>query len=192
VSRRVVSLCGCAILHSSEKAKKRIECQLTKGQLAAQKAKYAQTAAKEEYAWKSAEITLKDFKTDQRTQKVLCAMIYHCEGSKSVSKGVNFVNSDPGLIAYFLCLFRSSFDLDEKKFRVCVHLHSYHKKDKQLKFWSKTSNIPLSQFIKPYQKAHSGLYKKEGYQGCIAVRYGDVGIARELKAIACECIKKGL
>jgi hypothetical protein len=55
-------------------------------------------------------------------------------------------------------------------------------------FWSKVTGIPVSQFIKPYQKANSGLYKKEGYQGCANVTYSDVTISRELRAVAQECI----
>jgi hypothetical protein len=173
-------------------AKKRIEARLSKGQIASQKAKYEQTALREQFARQRAQQILIDAAFNHNEIKLLCALIYYCEGTKNVSKGVNFTNSDPGLMALFLGLFRQSYELDERKFRVCVHLHSYHDRDKQLKFWSKTSNIPLAQFIKPYQKLHSGLYKKEGYQGCVSVRYGDVRIARELKAIALECMDKGL
>lgn len=119
-------------------------------------------------------------------------MIYYCEGRKAARDGVAFTNSDPNLIATFLGLFRRSFNVDEKKFRVCIHLHSYHDKKQQLKFWSKKASIPMQQFIKPYQKAYSGIYKKEEYQGCVSIRYGDVHIARELKAIALEFMKLGL
>lgn len=175
----------------SDTARQRINERLSNGQLASIQTKKVQTQAKEQKAALDARKALKTLHFDVNTNKLLCAMIYFCEGTKS-SGDVRFTNSDPGLIKLFLSLFRSSFDIDEKKLSVCVHLHSYHQKEEQLKFWSKTSNIPVRQFIKPYQKKHSGLYKKEGYQGCVCIRYGSAVIARELKAIALEFIKKGL
>lgn len=176
----------------SKNALARIEGRMTKGQIAARKAKRAQTAQREQYATQVARQVLQKTILNKNSAIILCAMIYYCEGRKSVQQGIAFTNSDPDLIKLFLVLFRKSFVLDEEKFRVCVHLHSYHNSEQQLKFWSKTTTIPLRQFIKPYQKPHSGLYKKEGYQGCIRVGYSDVKIARELKAIAVEFMKKGL
>jgi hypothetical protein len=57
---------------------------------------------------------------------------------------------------------------------------------KQLNFWSKCTNIPLSNFIKPFMKKSSGLYKKKEYQGCASIRYYDSCIAKELKYLAIE------
>jgi len=176
----------------SKDAQTIIKSKMTNGQIASQKSKLAQTAFREKEAYDLASILVDNLKTDFSYRKILCAMIYHCEGTKNERNGIVFTNSDPRLIRCFLTLFRESFDLDEKKFRVCVHLHSYHNKDQQLNFWSKTSSIPVQQFIRPYQKPHSGLYKKEGYQGCISVRYGDVKIAREMKAIAIQFMQMGL
>lgn len=175
-----------------EEAQKKIDSKKTNGQIASRKAKLAQTALREKEAESLAETMLNTINLGNAEIKLMCAMIYYCEGIKNVRDGVVFTNSDPGMIGLFLALFRKSFVLEEKKFRVCVHLHSYHDKDKQLNFWSKTSSIPVQQFIKPYQKPHSGLYKKEGYQGCVSVRYGNVRIAREMKAIAVQFMEKGL
>ncbi|MSR71498.1 MAG: helix-turn-helix domain-containing protein [Candidatus Taylorbacteria bacterium] len=116
-------------------------------------------------------------------KQVLCALMYWCEGTKA-PKDVAFSNSDPNLVKTFLNLFRSGFEVDESKFRICVHLHSYHDEQKMRSFWSKITGIPVSQFMKTYHKSHSGKYKKEGYKGCVQIRYYDVRIARKLLAIA--------
>lgn len=50
--------------------------------------------------------------------------------------------------------------LNESKFSVQVHLHSYHDMNTQLNVWSEATGIPRSQFIKPYLKKNSSLYKK--------------------------------
>ena len=82
----------------------------------------------------------------QDIKKLLCAIIYWCEGVKDVYSGLRFTNSDPQLVKIFLNLFRSSFKLNESKFRVCVHLHSYHDQEVEQKFWSKVTDIPRKQF----------------------------------------------
>ncbi len=176
----------------SKIAQARIEGRMTKGQIASRISKRKQTLLREEYSTEVAQKLIKNIRIDKNHQKAYCAMIYYCEGVKDVRSGVRFTNSDSGLIRLFMTFLRKSFFVDEKKFRACIHLHSYHDENEQLKFWSKTSNIPVRQFVKSYHKKHSGQYKKEGYQGCVSIRYGDVNVARELKAIAIEFMKMGL
>ena len=65
-----------------------------------------------------------------------------------------------------------------------MHLHKYHNEKVQKDFWSKITKIPKEQFNKSYLKPSNKKYKKEGYQGCIKVYYGDVSVARKLQAIA--------
>ncbi len=116
-------------------------------------------------------------------QRLLCALIYWCEGAKTTSK-VCFTNSDPQLIATFLRLFRSSFVVDESKLRVLMHLHEYHEEQTQKEFWSNVTDIPLSQFSKTYLKPHTGKVKKQGYPGCVHVTYHDAYVAKQLLFLA--------
>lgn len=111
-----------------------------------------------------------------------CSLLYWCEGGKK-DYSVRFVNSDPLLIRTFLRLFRSSFPIDEKKFRACMHLHSYHEPEKQKKFWSNLTGIPEDQFLKTYRKSNSGLRVRPDYPGCISIRYNDPSVGAELEAI---------
>ena|SRR3989344_4466202 len=168
----------------SDKAQARLRKNYTNGQLASQKTIKEKTLQKDAQASDFAKELISKINTTQPDQTALCAMIYLCEGNKLLKSLVTFTNSDPGRIATFLYLFRNSFDIDERKFRVLMHLHKYHDEKSQKDFWSKITNIPKEQFNKTYQKPSNGKYKKEGYQGCIKVYYGDVSIARKLQSVA--------
>lgn len=118
--------------------------------------------------------------------KLMCALLYWCEGSKgskSSKTDLRFTNSDPLLIKTFLTVFRESFVIDESKFRVLMHLHKYHDEDIQKKFWSDVTKIPKDKFQKTYLKINSAKRIKESYQGCVAIKYYDAKIFKELKAI---------
>lgn len=116
---------------------------------------------------------------DKVTLKVFLALLFWCEGSKNLSV-LTFTNSDPQLIALFLKLFRSAYDLKESSFRCCLHLHKYHNQKKQLDYWSKITHIPKSQFIKVYHKPNGGKRIHKEYQGCLSLRYYDSSKAKEL------------
>lgn len=168
----------------SDEAQARINQNYTNGQLASMKTIREKTHKKDLISIDFAKGVVSKADTTKPNQSVLCSMLYFCEGNKSVKSLVSFTNSDPSLIATFLYLFRNSFSLDESKFRVLMHLHPYHDEKTQMSFWSKITGIPKNQFNKTYQKPTKGQYKKEGYQGCIKIRYNDVSVARNLHAIA--------
>ncbi len=113
--------------------------------------------------------------------KLLCAMLYWGEGAKGQHR-VIFTNSDPLMIRIFLKFFRQSFTLDESRFQASLHLHEYHNHDIQKKFWANITGIRL-QKISIYKKPNTGLVKREGYLGCISIRYNDVNIAHTLESL---------
>lgn len=116
--------------------------------------------------------------------KLFCALLFECEGSKDLRGGIYFSNSDPMMIKTFLTLLRSSFKIEEEKFRISLHLHNYHSILNQINFWSKVTDIPKSQFTKPYQKPNTGKRIKDNYQGCVSIRYYDSKLARKLSSIS--------
>jgi len=118
-------------------------------------------------------------KSNKKINKLLCSFLYWGEGEKNRNTVV-FVNSDPIMIKCFLNLFRSSFSLDESKFRVLVHVHEYHNDNEIKKYWSEITSIPLEQFSKSYKKPHTGKNLRKGYKGTISIRYYDYKIALEL------------
>jgi hypothetical protein len=111
--------------------------------------------------------------------KILCSFLYWGEGEKSTNK-IIFANSDPKMIVTFITLLRSSFELDEKKFRALVHVHEYHNEKEIKEYWSRLTSIPLSQFSKSYLKPHTSKIIRAGYKGTISIRYYDYKIALEL------------
>ena len=115
--------------------------------------------------------------------RLIGALLFWCEGSHSNTQEVRFTNSDPHLVSVFLHAIRSSFPLEERKFRALIHIHEYHDDLKQKHFWSKITKIPLDRFTKSYIKPHTGLRKRENYPGCISIRYGSASIAKMLAAL---------
>lgn len=114
--------------------------------------------------------------------KLFCSLLYWCEGEKRNSSVV-FVNSDPILVETFLRLLRSAFSLDERKFRVVLHLHPYHKENKQKKFWSTITKISVNQFNKVYWKNNGGKNLNPNYPGCVSIRYHDHLVEKELQQL---------
>lgn len=124
------------------------------------------------------------FKRPAIDPKLACALLYWGEGTKyDGNTSVSFMNADPEMVRYFLHVFRLAFLLDEKKLRALVHLHEYHDAEKQLRFWSIVTKIPVDQFNRSYMKKNTGKSKKIGYPGCISIRYSDNKIYKELMMI---------
>jgi hypothetical protein len=115
--------------------------------------------------------------------KILCAVLYWAEGAKFTDSRLEFTNSSPKLIKTYLRLLRKGFDIKEEKLRANIHLHEYHDDDKQKKYWSKITNIPLSQFNKSYLKPHTKKRIRKNYPGCVRISYYSADTARRIKAI---------
>lgn len=126
---------------------------------------------------------------DAKISLLLCAMIHYCEGNKGMYSELRFTNSDPDLISTFLRLLRQSFDINERKFRICLHLHAYHNVSQQIKFWSRITRIPTNQFLKPFQKSNTGKRSKLGYNGCVSIRYYSTDMSRRLQLTALGFMK---
>ncbi|MDO8585202.1 MAG: helix-turn-helix domain-containing protein [bacterium] len=176
----------------SSSAKKILLAKITLGQFVAAERKKAKTRAIEDGYLRQAREELSATTLSPVYKKLLCALIYWCEGTKSPKTGVTFINSDPHLIKQFLSLLRTSFEIDERKFHPCLHLHSYHSKEKQLDFWSEITNINRSQFIKPYVKPNTGKRIRIGYPGCLSVKYHSNDLARRLLAVGKAFLNKGV
>jgi len=114
--------------------------------------------------------------------KICAALLFWCEGAKRLSN-MMFSNSDPEMVSLYMKALRKGFDINENKFSVQLHLHEYHDVEKQVAYWSKLMGIPVNQFNKPYIKPHTGKRKREGYPGCVSLRYGEARLARKLSAI---------
>ena len=104
--------------------------------------------------------------------KLTGLMLYWAEGAKS--RCVDITNSDPLLIKFMIDWLRVVCKVPEEKFRACLHLHSGQNEKEIKKYWSKITNIPVSQFGKSYiKKEGSGYRKNILYNGTIKVRVCD-------------------
>lgn len=112
--------------------------------------------------------------------QLLSSILFWCEGSKGNLTKVGFTNSDPNMVRFFLKCLRKGFEIKEEKFRIVVHLHSYHNEKTQIEFWSKVTGIPTNKFTKSFKKKNSGKRRRKDYQGCISIRYYDAKLAKEL------------
>ena len=126
------------------------------------------------------------FRANKKSKKVMLAMLYWAEGAKGHHEVVNFANTDPLLIKLFITLFRGSYELDETKFRLRIHLHKYHNEIAAKRFWANLTNIPESKIGKIYWKKepNSGRRYRQNYQGICFLRYNDTNLQRELTAYA--------
>lgn len=179
--------CNQVVLN--EKAKKRITGRLVIGMTKAKAVLKAKRDKIIKEIMDRVDIYLVRNKSNKNTNKTLCSFLYWAEGEKK-SNSVTFVNSDSLMIKCFLTLFRSSFKLDEKKFRALIHVHEYHNEIEMKNYWSNITDIPLSQFSKSYLKPHTKKTIREGYKGTISIRYYDYKIALELGFVYNRFAKK--
>lgn len=114
---------------------------------------------------------------------LVLALLYWCEGGKDTKYGMHFINSDPVMVGLFMSKLRSCFDINEDKIKIMLHLHNYHIKQEVLEFWSEVCRVPITSFFNPYIKPHTALRKKEGYMGCVSIRYHDKKLADLLSMV---------
>ncbi|HEY4479087.1 MAG TPA: hypothetical protein VI981_01905 [Candidatus Paceibacterota bacterium] len=110
------------------------------------------------------------------------AMLYWAEGYNSPKgKGVDFANSNPQMIKLFLKFLRTTYELDEKRFR--IYLYCYADQDVKgiISFWAETTDIPTSQFLKPYIRQDFRIDGRKMLHGLIHIRYHDKKLLIEIK-----------
>jgi transposase-like protein len=72
-------------------------------------------------------------------------MLYWAEGSRN-RHAVEFVNSDPAMVAFFLGFLRSCFDVPDRKVRIACNLFADHllRQEEIERFWLRTLGLPRS------------------------------------------------
>jgi len=97
-------------------------------------------------------------------------MLYWAEGDKR-SGQIQFSNSDPEMITLMMKWFRKFCKVPETKFRIGLFLHSLHIREDCLKFWSRITALPTSQFNQPYIKPTIFSNRKNKlYEGTCVIR----------------------
>ncbi len=125
--------------------------------------------------------------------KMLCGLLYLCEGSKyPSSQAMTFGNSDPKVIAAFLNLLRKYFHVREDKLRCRIMPRWDQDIDKLQRFWSKITKISLRYFYKTKADGRTRGIKtmRKDYMGICALTYCDTALQFELQAIGEKIIEK--
>lgn len=105
--------------------------------------------------------------------KVAALMLYWGEGAKR-GHVVDLANSDVSVIIIFLKFLREICQVDEQRLRVYAYCYGNQDVNRILKYWSRVTKIPLTQFSQPYVRQDYSM--KAGRQmeyGMIHIRYSD-------------------
>lgn len=129
---------------------------------------------------------IKIFRKNQHTRKIVLAVLYLTEGSKTERGSLMFGNSDQFIVRMFIDLLRECYKIDESKFRITVQCRADQDINFLEKFWSKTTQISLSQFYKTRvdKRTIGQKSKKPDYKGVCRIDYFSSFIDLELKHIA--------
>nr|WP_239542339.1 resolvase [Micromonospora terminaliae] len=113
---------------------------------------------------------------DDRDLLMLGAAIYWCEGSKSKpwrsQDRLEFVNSDPGLLALFLkFLAGCGIDRDAANYRLLIHESA--DVDAAMGWWMERLRLPVERFARPTRKRHNVTTVRrntgDDYHGCLVI-----------------------
>jgi len=117
--------------------------------------------------------------------KIALAMLYLGEGGKNQRGSLMFGNSDPFVIKLFLSSLKYCYNIDRSKFRCTVMCRADQDTKKLERFWSRVTNVPLSQFYKTQQDARTigKPTKKKDYKGVCKIDYFSADIYTELMMI---------
>lgn len=77
--------------------------------------------------------------------------LYWAEGSKTKTFSIGLTNTNPAMLVLFI-RWLQFFDVPKSKLKIHLHLYSDMNIKKQMDFWSKTLNLDIKQFRKPYIK----------------------------------------
>ncbi|HVA74748.1 MAG TPA: hypothetical protein VNF71_09310 [Acidimicrobiales bacterium] len=99
------------------------------------------------------------------------AALYAGEGAKR-DGAVVFANTDFRLVQFFCSWLRAFFQIDETRLRARVYLHQGLDLGAAEQYWSEVTEIPPSQFSKPYRAVPNSGYRQTKHEhGCVYVRY---------------------
>ncbi len=107
--------------------------------------------------------------------------LYWAEGAKNREESIKFANSDESMIKLMMIWFRKICKVDEKKFRLGLHIHSLLSNTEAREYWSRVTKIPLTQIHKTYIKPTSLGHRKNAlYNGTCTICISDKNLFRRI------------
>jgi transcriptional regulator with XRE-family HTH domain len=130
-------------------------------------------------AQRAADVTSAAAEIDELTDRevlIAGAIAYWCEGAKRKPshnfERVVFVNSDAGLIRFFL-RFLAAVGVQRSDLTFCVQIHESADVDAAQRYWQEVTGAPSEQFTKPTLKRHNPKTNRRNvgadYHGCLRV-----------------------
>jgi hypothetical protein len=108
--------------------------------------------------------------------KMAGVFLYWAEGAKASGKNcsVDFANSNSEMIRIFVRFLREICGVDKKRLRIFLYCYADQDIENIKDYWYKLTNIPKSQFSKPYVRSDF-LPEKSGKMkyGLAHIRYAD-------------------
>ena len=122
---------------------------------------------------------------NRNVEKIALAMLYLGEGSKHQRGSLMLGNTNPFIISLYMCLLRSCYNIDERKFRCTLQCRADQNIKKLEKFWSYVTKIPLSQFYKARidPRTIGKPSQKLDYKGVCRIDYFSAELFIEIKKI---------
>jgi len=123
------------------------------------------------------------FPLSKRESFLAGLFLYWGEGSKSHPAELSISNNDPSIAKFFINWLTRSLSIPREKIKIQLHLYTDMDIKKKVNFWSKTLNIPLVQFTKPYIKKTSSIRMshKGGFgHGTCNVRVGNARLSEKI------------
>ncbi len=88
----------------------------------------------------------------QKELELAGIFLYWGEGNKRLDGPVFLNNTDPKVMKFALYWFMKGLGIPQEKIKVDLHLYNDMNVKEEIAFWSKTLDMPSSQFRKPYIK----------------------------------------
>lgn len=108
-------------------------------------------------------------KFNQEIYEQMFAMLYLCEGSKSIET-VMFANSNADIIKLYLVLLCKVFIIKSDDLMGYLHLRADQNSEDEIKYWSGVTHIPIKNFGKSQLDTRTlGKKTRLGYHGVCAV-----------------------
>ncbi len=127
--------------------------------------------------------------TEEKRLKLAGIMLYWAEGSyrepgrsRRPNWTVEFTNSDPVMIRFFLRFLRKICGVQEERIR--IHIYCYADQDLKVlqRFWIGATAVPFTQFTKPYvRKDTQKKYGRETKYGTVHIRYSDKRLLQQIR-----------
>ena len=121
----------------------------------------------------------------KRELKLIGIALYWAEGYKAhACSGVEFTNTDPGMIKLMMRWFREICGVQEAKFRIRIQIHNPADIEKVIRYWSSVTGIMPSQFTKAYLKTSPTSKRKIGNlvpYGICSIRVSDINLITRIR-----------